>query len=423
MYNQKHIKMDRPISQQVQRKRSFKQFGIIGIIVVALLSGVWALRNTIKTSIPANKIRVAIAESGPLTSTLTANGELIPEFEQVLTSPIRATIEDVLVSVGENVGKDQQVLVLDKAQTNLRYEKLETELAVRQNNMARLKLNLEKDLEDLKVKDSIKYLQIKRLVTERDTEEELLKMGGGVKQDLEKIELNLKIAQLEKEQIENNIRIKNAAIKADLIDEQLQIDLKRQDMKELERKLQLANIAAKSTGVLTWVNDKIGAAINEGEVLARVADLRSFKVVARCSDNYSDQLRTGMQAIVDINDLRLEGIIANIRPTVENNIITFEIQLTENNHMSLRPNMRVDVYVVTASKAQTIKVANGPTFTGRPRQNIFILKGDKAIKREVEIGLSNFDFVEITRNLNAGEQVIISDMSDYDHLPEVQIKN
>lgn len=414
--------MDRPVPQNVQTKRSVRRYTIIAIVVVAILCSVWALRNTIKTSISADRIRLATAEAGSLQSTLTANGELVPEFEQVLTSPIRATIDDVLTSVGDNLKTAQRVLELDKTQTQLQYEKLETQLALRENNMTKLRLNLERDIRDLRIKDSIKFLQIERLRSERDTEKQLLGMGGGVQQDLDQIALDLKIAQLEKEQLEQNIQIKQAAIEADLRDEELQIELKKQEMKELERKLKLADIAAKSPGVLTWVNDKIGAAVNEGEILARVADLRSFKIVANCSDNYADQLRIGMPAIVDVNELRLEGMISNIRPTVENNIITFEVQLNENNHNSLRPNMRVDVFVVTAFKAETIKVANGPAFTGRARQNVFILKGDKAIRREVEIGLSNFDFVEITRNINAGEQVIITDMSDYDHLPEIQIK-
>ncbi len=39
-----------------------------------------------------------------------------------------------------------------------------------------------------------------------------------------------------------------------------------------------------------------------------------------------------------------------------------------------------------------------------------------------EIGLSNFEFYEITSGLNEGDEVIISDMSDYRNEKEVKLR-
>jgi HlyD family secretion protein len=41
---------------------------------------------------------------------------------------------------------------------------------------------------------------------------------------------------------------------------------------------------------------------------------------------------------------------------------------------------------------------------------------------EIETGLSNFDFVEIKQGLKPGEKVIITDMSQYKHLDQIQIE-
>ncbi len=414
--------MDRPVAANIRRGRVVKRvIWIIGILMV-LVTAIVILRNSLKTSISRDRLRLAVAEEGNIESTLTASGEIIPAFEQVLTCPIQANIEEVLVNVGEEIQAGQAVLALEKAATLLAYDRKKDQMELRKNNIRKLNIQLKQNLDDLIVQDSIKAIRIKSLKNERDTEIQLIEMGGGVPSDLEKIKLDLQIAELEKRQLESKIETEKASIQAQLREEEIQIDIESHDLKDLERKLQLADIQAKRRGVLTWVNDKIGASVNEGEVLARIADLESFKVLGTCSDLYADQLRTGMPVIVNVNDIRLNGLISNIRPTIENNIMTFEVQLKEDNHPSLRPNMKAEVFVVTASKENTVRVENGPAFNGRPRQYIFILNGEQAERREVEIGLTNFDYVEITRNIQAGETVIISDLSDYERLPNLKIK-
>jgi HlyD family secretion protein len=52
--------------------------------------------------------------------------------------------------------------------------------------------------------------------------------------------------------------------------------------------------------VVTYVNKNIGATVHEGDALARIADLSSFKVNGSISDSYMDQLRNGMPVIVRV---------------------------------------------------------------------------------------------------------------------------
>jgi HlyD family secretion protein len=45
---------------------------------------------------------------------------------------------------------------------------------------------------------------------------------------------------------------------------------------------------------------------------------------------------------------------------------------------------------------------------------VFVVQGNKLVRREVEFGESNFNYVEITKGLKKGEKIAISDMSDYE---------
>jgi HlyD family secretion protein len=185
----------------------------------------------------------------------------------------------------------------------------------------------------------------------------------------------------------------------------------------------LANIIATRSGVVTYVNKNIGATVREGESLARIADLSSFKVNGNISDNYMDQLHNGMPVIVRINETQLKGHVVNVYPSVQNGIVTFDVQLDERNSKQLRPNMKVDVFLVTDMHSKVMRVANGPAFKGPADQDIFVLNGGKAERRSVHIGLSNFDFVEIKDGVKPGDVVITSDMAEYKNVKELTINN
>jgi HlyD family secretion protein len=251
----------------------------------------------------------------------------------------------------------------------------------------------------------------------------LYKAGGGTKEDVDKAELDLKVAILEKQQLENEIKNKQQTMRLEIKEAELAADIEENDLHELERKLQQANIVATRAGVVTWVNKNIGASIHQGESIARIADLSSFKVTGSISDNYLDQLHKGMSAIIRINETDIRGTVVNVYPSVQDGIVSFDVQLDEQNNKLLRPNLKVDVYLVTATHNNIMRVANGPAFKGASTQDIFIVKDGKAEKRAVHLGMTNFDYVEIKDNVKPGDVIITSDMKDYKNSKEVVIKN
>jgi HlyD family secretion protein len=95
--------------------------------------------------------------------------------------------------------------------------------------------------------------------------------------------------------------------------------------------------------------------------------------------------------------------------------------LNEKNNPLLRPNLKVDVFVVTSFKENVVRVKNGAFYKGAAKQTLFVFNGNKLIKKEVEFGESNFNYVEIKSGLNKGDKIVISDMSDYERHDEITV--
>ncbi len=415
--------MDTVIGEEVLGRKRKKRFLVLFIIVLAIIASVFLLRSSFASSIKKSAITTAVVEKGNIENTINASGEILPEFEEVITSPINASVQNVLLDAGISVKAGQSVLTLDKSASQTELVKLKFGLESKHNEILKLQLELDRSFYDIKSNNSIKQLKINSLLADVENAKRLYKAGGGTREDIEQAELNLKVAMLEKQQLENEIKTKQQTMQVQMREAGIAAAIQQNDLQELERKLTLANIVASRDGVVTWVNKNIGAAVHEGDALARIANLSSFKVQGSIADTYLDQLHNGMTAIIRINETQIRGTVVNIQPAVQNSVVTFSIQLDERNNKLLRPNMKAEVFLVTSSKTNIFRVANGPAFKGTSSQDLFMVKNGKAERKTVQIGMSNFDYVEIKDNVKPGDVVITSDMSEYKNTKEITINN
>ena len=413
--------MDTIIEEEVKAHKKRKIWVIISAGLLVLITAVLVMRNLITPSLSAAEINTAVVEKGNIENTINATGEVLPEFEEVLTSPINASVRQVLMDAGNKIKSGQSILTLDKSAAETDFNKLKFQIESKDNEIRKLKLDLSKSFYDIKSNNSIKQLRIASLTDAVANAKRLFKAGGGTREGIEQAELNLKVAELEKKQLENEISSKQQTMKIEITEAEIALAILRNDQLALKRKLDLANVIATRAGVITWVNKNIGATIREGEPLARIADLGSFKVAGGISENSLDQLSIHMPVVIRLNEILLRGQVLNISPAVNNGIVSFDVQLDERNNKLLRPNMKVDVFLVTATRSGVTRVVNGPVFNGSDDQDVFVMSNGKAVKRKVKTGLSNFDFIEILSGLKPGETIITSDLKGFNNTSEITI--
>lgn len=415
--------MDTIIEDEVAAVKKKRIWMAIAIVIAVLGIAVFLMRYFITPTLTTADINTAVVEKGNIENTINATGEVLPEFEEVLTSPINASVTHVLLDAGNKINAGESILRLDKSAAETDFNKFKFQMESKENEIRKLKLDLSRSFYDIKSNNSIKQLRIASLTDAVANAKRLFKAGGGTREGIEQAELNLKVAELEKKQLENEISSKQQTMKIEITEAEIALAILRNDQMALKRKLDLANVIATRAGVVTWVNKNIGASIREGEPLARIADLGSYKVAGSISENSLDQLSVHMPVVVRINELLVRGQVSNISPAVNNGLVSFDVQLEERNNKILRPNMKVDVFLVTASRSGVRRVVNGPAFKGTADQDVFVVKDGKAVRRHVKTGLSNFDYIEILSGLQPGEIVIVSDLKGFNNTSEITITN
>jgi HlyD family secretion protein len=415
--------MDRGIDPAYRRIRWLKRFIMIAaviLLIAALMS--WAL-SWIQPSVRRSLIRTARVDFGTIECGITASGIVEPEQNLVLSSPIEARIIRVLKKPGDLLMPGDSILELDVAGLRLSLDKVRQNIALKRNQRERTRLDLERTLVELKSRCRIKELEL-QLIQYRATQSKKLFEDGLLSgNDVERLETEGARTEIEREQILESER--NAEISSRIQDEGLRVEMDLLEKEEMAimQDLDLATARVNRRGVLTWVVPEEGVTIRKGDVIARLADLDSFWVEARISDIHANRISIGLPVRVEINeDLSLPGIISKILPSIENGVIAFHVALNDKSRKELHSKLRVDVDIITDRRTNALRISKGPAISGDGTHEVFVVRGSRAVKTAVMLGMAGLSHREIEQGLREGDEVILSDMADYKDLKEIALK-
>ncbi len=416
--------MDRPIDPAFLRRQRGKRVAYSAMGLAALIwIAVW-LPSWIRPALDPNRIRTAQVQWGAVEETIAASGTVVPQFEQIIFSPVNTRLVRILQKPGAMLKQGQFIVELDLNAARLEVEKRAEELALTQNRRTQLELDKRKKQSDLETRWRLKNLEFQRFKTRTAQLRQLKGIGAVSGEELSQARLQEQRAEIELQQLQADRSNLIESTEAQLEALQLEMNILEREGEEARRRLERAVIRADRDGVLTAIAPEVGASIHQGQEIARIADLSSFRVNVTVSDIHARRLQEGLWVRLRINEEEyVKGHIARILPTVAGGTIQLEVELEDSAHALLRPNQRVDAYIVTARKGRALRLKRGPFINGRSGlHEVFVVRGQIAVKTEVRIGIANFEYYEVEEGLLDGDEVIISDVKDYLHLDEVQIK-
>ena len=248
-------------------------------------------------------------------------------------------------------------------------------------------------------------------------------MGSGTTDKVRQAELNFNTGKLELEQLRQQYANESKVKEADLKVKELEFNIFSKSLAEMKRTLDDAQIRSPRKAILTYINNQVGAQVAEGSQVAIISDLSHVKVEGEIADTYGDRVAAGGRAIVKIGNEKLEGTVSSVTPLSKNGVISFIVQLNEDNNKRLRSGLKTDVYVMNAVKEGVLRLANASYYVGRGEYELFVQDSkDEIVKRKVQLGDSNFEYVEVVSGLKPGDKVVVSDMSSYKNKNKLKLK-
>jgi len=415
--------MDREIPKEVrdkERKKKFIKYGAIGVTAVVCIA---VLISFMRSSVNKKDLVFSEVDNGTIEVSVSASGKVVPAFEEIINSPINTRIVEVYRKGGDSVDVGTPILKLDLQSTETEYKKLLDEEQMKRYQLEQLKVNNNTYLSDLSMQVKISAMKLNRMEVELRNERYLDSLGSGTTDKVRQAELNFNTGKLELEQLRQQYANESKVKEADLKVKELEFNIFSKSLAEMKRTLDDAQIRSPRKAILTYINNQVGAQVAEGSQVAIISDLSHFKVEGEIADTYGDRVAAGGRAIVKIGNEKLEGTVSSVTPLSKNGVISFIVQLNEDNNKRLRSGLKTDVYVMNAVKEGVLRLANASYYVGRGEYELFVQDSkDEVVKRKVQLGDSNFEYVEVISGLKPGDKVVVSDMSSYKNKNKLKLK-
>jgi cobalt-zinc-cadmium efflux system membrane fusion protein len=352
-------------------------------------------------SAPKPKVKTVAVEQREQRRVVEAVGSLFAYDEVTVSSEAEGRVEEVMVDVGDHVGKGQTLARVSPVEFQLTVD--QQQAALRQ---ARARLGLtETDGELTDVRQAAEVKKAAADLTDAEQKykraQSLMETGVIPRQQYDEAEARYKAAKatydLAMQQVEN--------MRASMQQTQATLNLANKRLRDTQIRAPFAgHVKARevTTGQYLKIQTPVMTIVNVDPLRARLS----------VPEKMSPWVRVGREV-----KLRLEafpgrefmGRISRINPSVDEKNRTFEIEaLVVNRGGELKPGSFVKATIQSDKVDQILTVPYNAATYLFGAYKVFVIQGQTIKEREVKLGDRLGDLVEIIEGLQVGEKIAIS---------------
>lgn len=411
-------------SPSVIRRKKIKRAAlstaaIVGIILVTI--GVSRLKPAAPT-IERGTVWSDTVRRGQMIRQVRGAGTLVPEDIRWIPATTQGRVERILIRPGAQV--TPETVILELSNPDLQQLVTEARLAFQsaEANYENRKAELESALLAQQAATAGIEASYKQAALDLEANEQLLKDGlvsellvRQKRGQVEELQQRLAIEQKRLEMTRNGLR-------SQLAPQEAEVDQRRSALQLRIRQLEDLRVKAGMTGVLQSVPVEVGQQVGPGTNLARVADPRELKAELRIPETQTKDIRIGQYAEVDTRNGIVPGRVSRIDPASSGGTVGVDVTLEGELPQGARPDLSVDG-TVRLEELNDILYVGRPAF-GQENSTVSLYKlmpDGEWVRTPVRLGRSSVSTIEIVEGLQAGDEVILSDMSTWEDYSRVRV--
>ena len=407
------------------QKKTKRNIAIAGGVAVLVIGIIWISRlGPASPTVQRAAILIDSVTQGNVVREVRGPGTLVPEQIRWLTAQSSARVERKAAESGEKVAAGQ--VLLEMSNPDLQIQTMQAEQQVRQAQI---------ELLNLKTSLRSSILTQEGVVAQSRTTNVSASQEANAADSLSQrrlisaFEFANKKAQADEASTryrveQERLQLQRNAIEAQIAAQSGQVAQLQAIAERQKNRLAALSVRAPEAGVLQDLLLQLGQWVPEGTTLAKIVQPGKLKAVLRIPESQAKDVVIGQPASIDTRNGVVTGHVVRKDPSAIQGTVTIDVSLDGALPAGAVPDLSVDGTI-------QIERLNNVLHTGRPafgassgQVGLFKLieGGSYAVRVPVQLGRTSVNSVEILRGLSAGDQVILSDMSQYGAVERVRIR-
>lgn len=352
---------------------------------------------------------------GTLNRRVLANGVLVPATRRLLVAEVAGRVEEVHLLPGSSVGPDSPIVQLSNPDVEIEVLNARQRLIDAQSGLVLLRANLKMDR--LSQVAHISEVRTRHLEARHRNEmnQELIEQNPGSISRLDEFRSEEAVRDLE-----NRLEIENqrlAALEESIAEriraQELQIANLEDVLRFHENRNQALAVTAGIQGQLIELEVEPGEWVVAGQELGSVIDPEVLGVEARVAEEFANDLSSGQIAEIRIGGEKIQGMVTRVDPAVVDGAISLEVSLPRELPGLARPNLRAEVTIEVDRIEDAVHVGRPTHWRNRDMVWAYRVDGNSARRIQLELGRRSYNEVEILFGAGVGEDLILTDLSQY----------
>ena len=397
-------------------------------VVLMLVFGIYKLKNVIgDASFIVNKSELvtAVVTQGRFQVNVRATGVLKPVYIRWVSAQVSGRVEQAFVKAGALVNEGQILMQLSNPELHRELEKARWEFEAKKAENYAAYVALESQLLDLEnsvVEADYSYQSSKLKL---DAETQLIEQKNATVSALDYQRSQLAVKQQNQYWLSQQQKVEKmkASLLASKTAQKARLGLVENNYQRIKDQVDALSVKATTNGVVQQVSLELGEQVQVGSSVALIADQRSLFAELQVQEIKVSDISIGQTVVVDTRTSKITGNVIRIDPAVTAGIVQVDVKLTSILPNEARPDLTIDA-LIEISNIDSALYVKRPAFAPRNSQATLyrLSKDDKfAQKQKVALGQSSVNQIQILSGLAVGDEVIISDTSDWQEHNEIMI--
>ncbi len=385
--------------------------GVVLLMVVYLL-----LRDNARTlSVDRDSLVTSEVVEGEFNDYIRVRGQVQPRTTIQLSPLEGGVVDQIFVEEGALLKKGDRILQLSNENLDLQILNAEADLAEKENLLRNTMIQMEQQRLSVNQEKLQLKIDVERYRRSYESQKQLYTEQLISREDYLRAKEDYELAKGKYELVKERSVQDSLYRSVQIVQMEESLKNMRLNMTIIRKRKENLVVTAPIDGVLGLLDAVLGQSVAQGNKIGQINNFGEYKIEAQIDEHYIDRITTGLTATFLRGDEIFSATVRKVYPEVRDGKFKADFKFSDTLPDNIRNGQNYDLNLQLGQPEKALLISRGAFYYTTGGKWIYVISqdGERAVRREIEIGRQNPQYYEVLGGLHPGERVVISSYDNF----------